>query len=160
MWMRAMAIATLLGVMVLLALPLKLVVAQMSTSAEFEERAAQTASYTIKIRTGPKVTMAMSSTMTTADQGKPVNRHIEVHVFNRSSGAEVKDVVPVVRVTNQATGASRALTNLMACRTSNHRETEPHFGDNVYLPDGRYIITVAVRQDTAVFRDVVLKATK
>ncbi|MGH2628069.1 MAG: hypothetical protein ACRDHY_15630, partial [Anaerolineales bacterium] len=81
-----MAIATLLGIVVLLAPPLKLVVAQMSTSAEFEERAARTASYSIKIRTGPKVTMAMSSTMTTADQGKPVNRHIEVHVFNRSSG--------------------------------------------------------------------------
>lgn len=159
MWKRAMAIATLLWVMLLLAPPRTLVVAQMSTSAEFEERAAQTASYSIKIRTGPKVTMAMSA-MTTSDQGKPVNRHLEVHVFNKSNGAEVKDVVPAVRVTDQATGASRVLTNLMACRTSNHRGTEPHFGDNVYLPDGRYTITVAVRLETAVFRDVVLKATE
>ena len=159
MWKRTVVIAVLSGGMILLALPPKLIVAQMGPPAEFEERTSQTASYRIKIRTGPKVTMAMSI-MTAVDQGKPVNRHLEVHVFNRSSGAEVKDPAPAVRVTDQATGASRRLTNLAACRVAKHRETEPHFGDNVYLPDGRYTITVDVGKETAVFKDVVLKATK
>lgn len=111
-------------------------IAQMGMPSEFDERTAQTASYVVKIRTGPKVTMSMS-TMTVTDQGKPVNRHLEVHIFNRKTRAEVKEPVPEVRIADQATGASRALTNLMACRISKHREVEPHFGDNVYLPDGR-----------------------
>ena len=133
--------------------------AQMSMPSEFEERTAQTTSYRIQIRTGPKVTMPMSP-MTAVDQGKPVNRHLEVHIFNRSTGAEVKDLVPTVSVNDQATRASHFLTNLMACRISKHRGTEPHFGDNVYLPDGTYTVTVVVAKETAVFKDVVLKTTK
>jgi len=150
--------AMVLGAMTVLAPAPNLAMAQMSPSSAVEEHTAQTASYRIKIRMGPKVTMAMAS-MTVTDQGHPVNRHLEVHNFNRSTGAEVQTLVPVVRVTNQATGASRQLTNMTACRVSRHLETEPHFGDNVYLPDGTYTITVVVGAETAVFRNLVLKAS-
>jgi len=119
----------------------------------------QTASYKIKIRVGPTVTMSMS-TMTMMDQGQPVNGHIEVHIFNKGTGTEVKDVIPTVRIKDQAKGTSRALANVMACRTARHREIEPHFGDNLYLPDGKYTITIGVGKETGVFKDLVLKTAQ
>lgn len=150
------AVALLVVVMTLPGTLARPTFAQMGMPSEFEERSARTASYIIKIRIGPKVTMSNSS-MSSTDQGKPVNRHLEVHTFNKSTGEEIKNLVPAVRVTNQATGSSHLLTNLVACRVSRHRETEPHFGDNVYLPDGAYTITVTVGKDTAVFKDVTFK---
>ena len=158
MFKRVNITAMVLGVMTVLALTPNLAMAQMGSPSAVEEHTAQTGSYRIKIRTGPKVTMTMAS-MTVTDQGNPVNRHLEAHIFNRSTGAEVQTIVPVVRVTNQATGASRQLANMTACRVSRHLETEPHFGDNVYLPDGTYTITVAVGAETAVFRNLVLRAS-
>jgi len=149
--------AIVLGGMAFLAQTPNLAIAQMDPSA-VEEHTAQTASYRIKIRMGPKVTMPMAS-MTVTDQGNPVNRHLEAHIFNRSTGAEVQTVVPVVRVTNQATGASRQLANMSACRVSRHLETEPHFGDNIYLPAGTYTIAVVAGPETAVFRNLILKAS-
>ncbi len=119
----------------------------------------QTASYKVKIRIGPTVTMAMS-TMTMMELGQPVNRHIEVHIFNKGTGVEVKDVIPTVQIKDQAKGTSRALANVMACRTARHREIEPHFGDNIYLPDGKYIITVGVGKEKAVFENLVLKVAQ
>ena len=117
----------------------------------------QTASYKVKIRVGPTVTMSMS-TMTMMEQGQPVNRHIEVHIFNKGTGTEVKNVIPTVRIKDQAKGTPRALANVMACRASNHLAIEPHFGDNIYLPDGKYTITVGVGKETAVLENLVLKA--
>ena len=120
----------------------------------FEERTIQTASYTIKIRTGPVVSMA-DLAMTVIDQGMPVNRHIEIHVFRAGTDVEAKDLIPVFQITDQLTGVTRALVNITACLTANHRITEPHFGDNVYLPAGMYTISVTVGE-TAIFGDVVL----
>lgn len=151
------ALVVLTGAMLLPGLLVRPASAQMGMPSEVEERVTQTASYTVKIRTGPKVTMA-GSAMTVTDQGRPVNRHIEVYVFRKSTGAEVKDVIPTVTITDQGSGTSRILTNITACRVSKHRETDPHFGDNVYLRDGKYTIRVAVGAETAIFKDVVLKA--
>ncbi len=136
----------------------------MATSASMDpmqgvERTTQTASYKIKIRVGPTVIMSMS-TMTMMEQGQPVNRHIEVYIYHKSKGTEVKDVIPTVKIKDQAKGTSRALANVMACRVSRHREIEPHFGDNIYLPDGKYIITVGVGKEKAVFENLVLKAAQ
>jgi len=128
----------------------------LAASPQDIEQIAQTTSYRIKVRIGLKVTMAMS-TMTMVDQGQPVNRHLEVHIFDKQSGANVKSVVPIVTITNQATRTSRRLANVEACLTAKHREIEPHYGDNLYLPDGTYTVTVGVGQETAVFRDVAVK---
>jgi len=97
--------------------------------------------------------------MTTVEQGQPVNHHLEVHIFDRRSGVEVKTLVPVVTITNQTTRGSRALANVRACLVANHRETEPHFGDNLYLPEGTYTVTVRVGSETATFRNVAVKAS-
>ena len=131
-----------------------------------EQTAVETASYRVEVWTGPELaTMMMMADfpiMSTMDQGYPVNRHLEIHIFDQSSGAKVTDVVPAVKITNKATGASRelavmqeegtslAVAFVMACQMSNHREVEPHFGDNIYLPDGQYKVTVGVGDETAI----------
>ena len=156
---RFVAALMLAGTITLLGPVPQHLVAQMGMPSDFEEHTVQTTSYNVKIRTGPKVTMMSSPTMTVTDQGKPVNRHVEIHIFNKSTGAEVKDPVPTVRVTDQATGTSRLLTNITACLIAKHRDREPHFGDNVDLVDGKYTITVVVGGETAVLKDVAIKAS-
>ena len=135
------------------------VMAQMGMSSDFEVYTVQTTSYTVEIRTGPKVSMPSMSAMTVTDQGKPVNRHVEIHLFDQSTGAKVLDIIPTVGIANQASGTSRQLTNITACLISKHRDREPHFGDNLYRADGTFTITVVVGSETAVFEDVVLKTS-
>jgi hypothetical protein len=132
-------------------------------SAEWVEQTTQTTSYKVKVRTGPMVTMEVmqqGATMTMMDQGQPVNHHLEVYVFDKNTGAEVKKLIPKVTITDQATGTARGLPDVQACLLANHRATEPHFGDNLYLSDGKYAVAVNVGNDTAVFENVVVKAPK
>ena len=60
---------------------------------------AQTASYRIEIWTGPALTMMTMMEafpiMSTMDGGQPVNRHLEVHIFDRSTGEDVTSLTPV-----------------------------------------------------------------
>ena len=119
---------------------------------EGEEQTIETASYVIRIWTGPEVTLAMEfPIMAMMDQGQPVNHHLEVHIFDKSSGDEVLEVIPVVEITDQETGISRGLPTVTACLEGNHREIAPHFGDNLYLPDGKYTVTVEVGDEIASF---------
>lgn len=126
----------------------------LTASSEWAEQTTQTASYRVKVRTGPMVALAVmgqEATMTLVDQGQPVNRHLEVYIFDRTSGAEVKTTVPRVKISQQTTKLSRGLLNVEACLLANHRITDPHFGDNLYLPDGKYTITVSVANESASF---------
>ena len=139
---------------------------------EWSDHTTETSSYRITLRAGPTVTMdvmQMGATMTTVDQGQAVNHHLEVHIFDKGSGAEVKDLVPTVRITDPATGDSRELAASLhssgqvpyvtACLLSNHRVKEPHFGDNLYLRDGTYTLTLGVGNESAVFENVAVTAT-
>ena len=132
--------------------------AQMGMPSDFQEHTVQTTSYAVKIRIGPEVSMP-AATMTVTDQGMPVNRHLEVHIFDKRTGVEVKDPIPTVNLTDQTTGTSRLLANITAWLLSRHRDREPHFGDNLYLTNGMYTITVVVGDETAVLKDVLLTAT-
>ena len=128
------------------------------------QTAIQTASYEVELWTGPALRMMSMAfpIMSIADEGNPVNRHLEVHIFGKKNRAKVTDVVPVVRITNRATGVTRELADVQetgaslgvsfvaACQISKHRDVEPHFGDNIYLPDGAYTVTVLVGDETAV----------
>jgi hypothetical protein len=70
-------------------------------------------------------------------------------------------LIPSVSITDKATGVSRELAEsqgigvfsrvsfVTACLISKHRGVEPHFGDNIYLPNGNYTITVGVGIETA-----------
>ena len=136
------------------------------SSIEWVEHTSQTASYRIKLRTGPGLSQEMmlmeaAAAMTAVDQGQPVNRHLEVHIFDKKSGTKVKNLVPAVRITHSATGDSRELPAdlhpsgeipyVTACLLTNHRVKEPHFGDNLYLSNGEYSVTVSVGDETALF---------
>ena len=121
------------------------------------DQVAQSASYRIELPIGSVVTMMEFTEMSTMDQGQPVNHHLDVHIFDASSGAVVMDVIPVVSITNQATGVSREMetgafsrvhANVMAWMVSKHRVSNPHFGDNLYLADGTYTISVGIGDET------------
>ena len=71
------------------------------------------------------------------------------------------DIIPTVNITDQTTGISRELADVeetgsslgvsfvSACLISKHCNVEPHFGDNIYLPEGTYTVTVGVGDETA-----------
>lgn len=143
--------------------------AETAEPSEWSSYEAETTSYRIKLWIGPKVTLPMTRpewTMTEEDGGRMANHHVEVHVFDRSTSSEVRKLVPAVSITDESTGETRQLAAkkhpsgevpyMEACRLTNHRNTVPHFGDNLYLPDGTYTITVGVGDDTALFQDIVV----
>ena len=141
-------------------------------------QATDTASYKISLEIGPVVSMLTSDEgmqvmgamtgMTFLDQGQAVDHHLEVHVFDKSSGARMTDITPTVTITDQATGTSRQFSAnvhpsgevpfVLACMTSKHRETERHFGDNLYLLDGKYTITIGIGNETSVHENIVVSS--
>jgi len=127
------------------------------------ERTTETTSYKVNMRVGPEVALEVmqpGAIMTMVDQGQAVNHHLEVHIFDRSSGAGIQTMIPDVTINQQATELSRGLPNVEACLLANHRLTEPHFGDNLYLADGPYTITVAVGNETALFQEIVIAGAR
>ena len=97
-------------------------------------------------------------TMSMMDQGQPVNHHVEAHIYDKSSGAVLDSVTPVMAITNQANGASRKIDPVMAMYGVAEGKSDLHYGGNVYLPDGTYTITVSANNETATFKDVAVAA--
>ena len=121
----------------------------------------QTASYRVKLEIGPAVKpegMGATSGMPAMEEGKAVNHHLGVSIQNKSSGTAVMNVLPAVTITDEKAGTSRRLETLR-CVPPNDHGAGPHFGNNLYLPDGKYTVTITVGNETAVFRGVVVKAT-
>ena len=64
-----------------------------------------------------------------------------------------------VTVTDKATGAARDLPGVMGA-SGGMSGTDFHYGQNVFLPDGTYEVTVQLGPgNTAVFRDVMVMAS-
>lgn len=96
-------------------------------------------------------------TMTTTDQGHPVNHHVEAHIHDLSSGAVVTGMpIPTISITDQATGSSRDLANVMAMYDVAVGQSDYHYGRNVYLADGKYTFTVTENGETATFKDMAI----
>lgn len=132
-----------------------------------------TASYTVALSIGPVATMltpdqaagahagevivpmpgmAMPSMDTMMlDNGMMANRHLEVHFTSTASGQPVTDMVPAVSITSEPGGSTRTLDNVMAMYDVATGMSDLHFGQNVYLPDGTYTITVTLNGETATF---------
>ena len=73
------------------------------------------------------------------------------------SGSPMMDMAPAIRVTDKATGVSRDLAQLMGMNDMSMAPTDFHFGQNVFLPDGTYQVTVMLGpSESAQFRDVVV----
>jgi hypothetical protein len=87
-----------------------------------------------------------------ADQGMAVNHWLDLHLTR--AGAVVSDVTPTIRIVDKSTGEARDLPGVMGM-AGGMNANEFHYGQNVFLPDGTYQITVLLGPaDTALFRDV------
>ncbi len=108
---------------------------------------------------GPSSSMSgmsmMSMQMATTDDGQPVNHHLEVHVFDSATGAVIANPVPSIAITDNTTGATRTLSDVMAMYNIQAGTSDLHFGNNVFLQDGdTYTIQVIVGSDTVSFANV------
>ncbi len=96
----------------------------------------------------PMPTMAMT------DQGRPVNRHIEVTVDDKTTGARLTSPIPRITITDRITGRAKTLKAVTAMYDFKEGQGDLHFGDNVHLANGTYTVTVSVEGERAVFKKV------
>ncbi len=94
----------------------------------------------------PMPTLAMT------DQGRLVNRHIEVTVYDKVTGARLRSAMPRITITDRKTGSSRELQAVTAMYDVKEGQGDVHFGDNVHLANGTYRITVSIGGERAVFK--------
>jgi hypothetical protein len=81
-------------------------------------------------------------------------RHLEVHVFNRTTGDVVKTIHPAITVTSRATGQTQELP-VTTMQGINDGPGDFHYGNNVELPSGSYMVTVRIGSEVGTF-DVAL----
>jgi hypothetical protein len=92
-----------------------------------------------------------------ADQGMAVNHWLDLHLTR--AGAVVNDVTPTIRIIDKSTGEARDLPGVMGM-AGGMNANDFHYGQNVFLPDGTYQITVLLGPaDTALFRDVTVASS-
>ena len=96
----------------------------------------------------PMPTLAMT------DQGRPVNRHIEVAVYDQATGTRLRSPMPRITITDRKTGRSRELQAVTAMYDVTEGQDDLHFGGNVHLATGTYRVTVSVGGERAVFKKV------
>jgi hypothetical protein len=96
----------------------------------------------------PMPTMAMT------DQGRPVNRHVEVAVYDKATGARLMSPMPRITITDRKTGKPKALQAVTAMYDVKEVPGDIHVGDNVHLANGTYRVTVSVGGERAVFQKV------
>jgi hypothetical protein len=90
------------------------------------------------------------------DQGMAVNHWVDVHITQAGSAAVVSDVTPIIRIVDKSTGEAHELAGVMGVNGGMSSD-DVRFGQNAFLPDGTYQITVLLGPaDTAQFRDVVV----
>jgi hypothetical protein len=89
------------------------------------------------------------------DQGMAINHNVNVHIALADSDSVVMDVTPTIRVTDKSTGVTRELPAVMGMYGSSMGTADFHYGQNVFLPDGTYLVRVMIGEsDAALFRDV------
>jgi hypothetical protein len=140
---------------------------------EDRELTQTTGHYRITLEIGPVVTMLMPEqaagakegevmvhmpgtrmVMGVTDQGKPVNHHLEVHIFDNTTGTLATKAIPKIMITNQGTGKSRSLASITAMYDVKESQKDLHFGSNLFLPDGKYTVLVVVGNEKAIFKDI------
>ena len=139
------------------------------SSSRVVEETTETAIYKVKLVVGEPVVVPpdvqAASGLTQIDQGQPVNRHVEIHFYDRSTGEIISHLLPNLRITNAALGTARIIYTeprsafLLACVLAVHLPEDGHFGDNFYLPEGVYTFTALVGDEVAVFEDVALSGS-
>jgi hypothetical protein len=93
-------------------------------------------------------------TLTMADQGRPVNRHIDVAVYDKAMGARLASPMPQITITDRKTGRAKTLQAVTAMYDVKEGQGDLHFSENVHLAKGTYRIAVSVGGERAVFKKV------
>ena len=94
------------------------------------------------------------------DQGMAANHSVNVHIALADAMTAVTDVTPTIRITDKTTGVARDLPAIMGMYSSSMGMSDFHYGQNVFLPDGTYVVSVLVGEsDAAHFRDVAIMAS-
>ncbi len=93
-----------------------------------------------------------------AQAATPVNHHLEIAVLDVAGGAAVTDQMPAIRLKNDATGAGRTLSAVMAMYDVPMGKRDTHFGGNVHLPAGTYPVTSIADGAPAPFINVLVGA--
>jgi hypothetical protein len=102
---------------------------------------------------------AMTMQPQQADQGMAVNHWLDVHVTQAGSDSVVNDLTPTIRIIDKSTGEARDIPSVMGM-AGGMNASDFHYGQNVFLPDGTYQITVLLGPaDAARFRDVVVTSS-
>ena len=114
------------------------------TTEQDIEQTTETTSYRIRLVTGPVVS---GPGMSMTDLGQPVNYHLEIHIFDKSAGDVVTNLIPTLGLKGHNTGTTQELPDLMA----DYRLTNRYFGDNLHLFESKYAVTVSIRNETAAF---------
>ena len=96
------------------------------------------------------------STVPMTDQGQPVNCHIEVAVYDKATGAHLRDAMSRITITERKTGRSMALQAATAIYDPKEKQGILHFSDNVHLANGTYRVIVFVGGEQTVFKKVVV----
>ncbi len=95
-------------------------------------------------------------TMDAMSEGQPVNRHLEVHVHDKATGTVLSTPMPMIVLTDQATGKSRNVSAIALMYDVKVGPQDLHFGQNLYVPPGVYTVTVTVGGERATFKDLSL----
>ena len=90
------------------------------------------------------------------DQGQPVNCHIEVAVYDKATGASLRNAMSRITITDRKTGRLRALQAVTAIYDPKEKQGDLHFSDNVHLANGTYRVIVFVGGEQTVFKKVVV----
>lgn len=117
---------------------------------------------------GQSTDMSMASAGTGDEMMPAANLALAVHVYDVATGAPVMTMTPEILATDQMTGMTTDLSNLMSMGAAQSAQSDMSAsqtnmgvgqgdmgnGNDVYLADGTYTITVMVGSDTATFQDV------
>jgi hypothetical protein len=80
----------------------------------------------------------------------PSWRHLEVHFFLRSTGDVVRDLAPVITITDAGSGRSQTVS-IVTMQGLTDGPKDFHYGNNVELPGGRYRVNVAANGEMGSF---------
>jgi len=146
------------------------------------DQSTQTTTYTMTLKVGPAEPMYMSGapagttageimmpmagmamgpmSPTDMDQGQQVNHHLEVQILTTATRAVAVNLTPRIRVSSEAmpTGQARTLDAVAPMYGVTEGPGDLHYGQNLYLADDTYTVTVAVGNETATFQHVVVQA--
>ena len=148
-------------------------VAASSASAAIITRTAKTVAYSLTLDVGPAETMysqadvkkmhpktgelmiggSMAMTGSMALMKGDVERHLELHVASRLTGAVVTNVVPTITLTDSSAMAMAATkVDAVAMQSVTKGASDRHYGNNVSLKLGdAYKVSVVVHGEKASF---------